>query len=243
MKRLLKTMAKKLIGRPVRAIVGRLGYDIAPKSPIRTSGGFKLYQYTKPDGTFDYERYRRVQTEGNKQKIGQQWALEENISFLSDYINRHLGKVEFGICHGTRQGMEQAWFKKYLGCRVIGTEISDTADQFPDTIQWDFHEVKPEWVGACDFIYSNSFDHSYDPEKCIQAWMSCVKKGGFCILEQSEVDEFATELDPFGAEFTLLPYLILTWSKGEFCVREILDAPKKTDDRLQFVRFVVIEKL
>ncbi len=243
MKHALRRIAKKLLARPMKAVAGRLGYEIAPKSPIRSSQGFKLYQYTKPDGTFDYERYRQVQIAGNKEKIGQQWALEENIAFLAEYITRHLGKVQFGLCHGTRQGKEQAWFRKYLECEVIGTEISDTAAQFPDTIQWDFHEVKPEWVNACDFIYSNSFDHSYDPEKCLRAWMSCVKKGGFCILEQSEVDEFATELDPFGAEITLLPYLILTWSKGEFCVREILAAPKKTDERLKFVRFVVIEKL
>ena len=26
-----------------------------------------------------------------------------------------------------------------------------------------FPEVKPEWIGKADFIYSNSFDHSYDP--------------------------------------------------------------------------------
>jgi hypothetical protein len=238
----VKKLIKTLVGRPLGAAAGKLGYEIVRKSPVTRRAGFELYRYTKPDGSFDYERYKQVQTAGNKEKIGIVWAKEENIAFLSDYISRHLGKVEFGLCHGTRRGQEQAWFKQYLKCDVLGTEISDTAEQFPDTIQWDFHEVKPEWIGACDFIYSNSFDHSYDPEKCLNAWMSCVKKGGLCILEQSDVDEFATELDPFGANITLLPYLILTWGKGEFCVREILEAPKKFDV-LAYVRFLVIQKL
>jgi hypothetical protein len=47
----------------------------------------------------------------------------------------------------------------------MGTEISDTAGQFPYTIQWDFHKTKAEWIDATDFIYSNCFDHSYDPQK------------------------------------------------------------------------------
>jgi len=92
----------------------------------------------------------------------------------------------------------------------MGTEISDTATQFPNTIQWDFHEVKPEWVGAVDFIYSNSFDHTYDPERCLNAWMSCVRSGGMCILEHSSLHGTggATQLDPFGAELSQMPYLI-----------------------------------
>ena len=82
--------------------------------------------------------------------------------------------VEFGICHGTRRGKEQEWFRKYLGCGVIGTEISDTVEQFPHTIEWDFHETKAEWINSADFIYSNSLDHSYDPKKCLTACTGAV---------------------------------------------------------------------
>jgi hypothetical protein len=241
-KNLINVLAKKLMAKPLKAVASRHGYEIVRTSPLAKRKGFELFQYAKPDGTFDYERYLRVQTAGNKDKIGQVWALEENIAFLSGYIAQHLRRVKFGLCHGTRQGKEQAWFKKYLDCEVVGTEISDTADQFPDTIQWDFHEVKPEWIGAADFVYSNSFDHSYDPEKCLKAWMSCLKTGGLCVLEQADVDEFASELDPFGADIALMPYLILTWGKGEFCVREILEAPKKVD-ALSYVRFLIVQKL
>jgi hypothetical protein len=238
----MRRFAKTLIGRPLRAAAGRWGYDIVRKSPIAKQTGFHLYQYRKPDGTFDYERYRQVQTAGNREKLDQVWAIEENIAFLADYITKHMGSVNFGLCHGTRQGKEQEWFRKYLHCDVLGTEISDTAEQFPNTIQWDFHEIKPEWMGAVDFIYSNSLDHSHDPEKCLRAWMSCLKKGGLCILEHSDADEISTELDPFAADVALMPYLILSWGRGEFCVREMIDVPVKIE-ALRYVRFLIIEKL
>ena len=71
-------------------------------------------------------------------------------------------------CHGTRQGFEQKWFSKNLECKVIGTEISDNANDYKNTIEWDFHNVKKEWIGSVDFIYSNALDHSYDPNKCLK---------------------------------------------------------------------------
>ena len=70
-------------------------------------------------------------------------------------------KVSFGLCHGTRRGFEQKQIKEEFSKRgkdvnVIGTEISDTANQFESTIEWDFHNVHPDWVNNVDFIYSNS---------------------------------------------------------------------------------------
>lgn len=226
----------------IQNIFHRLGYEITKIRPnVDSQGGFEIYKYLKPDGSFDYEEYKKIQTEGNIRKIDKVWVLEKNISFLSDYIKKTLGKVEFGICHGTRKGKEQEWFSKYLHCEVIGTEISDTAETFPNTIQWDFHEAKPEWINSVDFIYSNAFDHSYDPEKCLNAWMSCLKKSGLCILEHTSGHEQATRLDPFGAQIINMPYLILNWGKGKYSVREIIQAPVKIDD-LKYVYFIVIQR-
>ncbi len=231
-----------MIKKQIRKIANHFGYELTKRrSEVATENGVELYRYCKPDGSFDYERYREVQILGNKRKIANVWVLEENIAFLANYIQKTQGKVEFGICHGTRRGKEQEWFRKHLGCEVIGTEISDTATDFPHTIQWDFHEVKPEWIDAADFIYSNSFDHSYDPKKCLNAWMSCVKKGGICILEHTSGHEKATKLDPFGAHITQMPYLILTWGEGRFFVREILTAPAK-GDAIHYSHFLIIQR-
>lgn len=186
---------------------------------------FTLYKYIDSNGEFDYDEYRKIQIAGNKRKIRLTWVKRENIFFLSDYILKNMRKVNFGICHGTRRGKEQAWFKEYLDCDVLGTEISDTAKNFPNTIQWDFHEVKPEWIGAADFVYSNALDHSYDPEKCINAWMKCLKPNGMCIIEHGSAQEKTTKLDPFGAKAWVMPYLILKWGKGKFCVQDIAEPP------------------
>jgi SAM-dependent methyltransferase len=186
---------------------------------------WSVYPYLDKDGRFDYQRYRDIQVLANKRKIHAVW---ENIRFLADYIRKFIPRPAFGLCHGTRRGMEQQWFRRYLDCEVLGTEISDTARDFPDTIQWDFHEVKPEWLGAADFIYSNSLDHSYDPEKCLNAWVSCLRPDGILIVEHSTDHVEARETDPFGAHLAVLPYLILDWSKAAYSTREILRAPHAT---------------
>ncbi len=236
-------MHKVLAGR-VKKVLARFGYDIRVIDPAKQQkSGFTLYSFLKKDGSLDYERYRRIQIEGNKRKTDRVWVIEENIAFLASYIARVVESPQFGLCHGTRRGLEQAWFKKCLNCEVLGTEISDTASQFPDTIHWDFHEVKPEWIGATDFIYSNAFDHSYDPEKCLNAWMSCLRSGGICILEHSSghAASAVTPLDPFGADIAVMPYLVLTWAKGLYGVREIVEAPAKTED-MSYLFFLVIQK-
>lgn len=223
----------------VNNVIGPLGYQVTRHG----AQGYVLHNYAKRDGTFDYERYRRVQEEANKKKINSVWVIEENIAHLSSYVKSLVPDPRFGICHGTRRGKEQEWFRKYLGCEVIGTEISETATSFPNTIQWDFHEVKPEWINSVDFIYSNSFDHSYAPDKCLNAWMSCVKKGGICILEHSTNHEpgGASEMDPFGATLYYMPYLITTWGQGKFGVREIFEATTKRHS-LDHMHYIVIQK-
>lgn len=154
-----------------------------------------LHKYSSLD------EYTKLQTAGNKQKLVVSWARQQDIEAIVNYIHWAEGVFEFGICHGTRQGKEQAWFRKLLGIDVIGTEISDTATQFPHTIQWDFHYVKQEWLDTVDFIYSNSLDHSHSPEECLNAWMSCLRPGGLCFVEWSKDHgaDHVNHLDCFGA--------------------------------------------
>lgn len=224
----------------IQQFVRGFGYELKRVNPIKENAGHQLYQYRRIDDSFDYGSYVKAQTEGNKKKIQNVWVYEENIEYISRYIRKKVNPVRFGLCHGTRRGKEQEWFKKYLGCDVIGTEISDTAEQFPDTIQWDFHETKPEWIGAVDFIYSNSLDHSYDPKKCLAAWMSCLGPTGICIIEHSSQDEVSTSLDPFGAHVSVVPYLVLDWSEGAYSVREILDVPVKPS-WLRYNKFLILQ--
>lgn len=137
----------------------------------------------------DYKEYVKNQTTTNVGKLNNVWANNKDIGLLSKHITKNISDIKFGICHGVRNAWEVQQLRRSLKIDVIGTEISYTALQFENTIQWDFHDVKDEWVGSVDFIYSNSLDHSYDPEMCLGKWMSCIKKEGICYIHWSRSSE------------------------------------------------------
>lgn len=153
----------------------------------------------KTNGKFDYELYKEIQTLGNKGKIDRVFAQEANIHHLIQEIETLNPSISFVLCHGTRNAAEQKYFEKYLSkpAAILGTEISDNAHEYPMTIEWDFHETKPEWIGKTDIVYSNSWDHSYDPEKLFRAWLSCLSPQGVMALEWSRQHDSSPKLlDP-----------------------------------------------
>lgn len=230
----------------ISKLLARCGYAIrriTTDTEGPTNPNLELREYNRDDGQFDYDQYRRIQIKGNKDFIDSSWVLEDNISFLSEYLRQQLGTLRFGICHGTRRGDEQRWFRQHLNCEVIGTDISDTATQFPHTIQWDFHDRHPEWEGKADFIYSNALDHSYNPEMCLNTWVETLHVGGLCIIEHSNMHspEGVTDLDPFGADLELMPYLIARWGRDRYFLKELIDAPTRKDG-LRYLSFLVIER-
>jgi SAM-dependent methyltransferase len=165
------------------------------------SDEMRLFKFGDGDET-DLDLYRRTQIAANKRKINNQWVPEEHIAILSRYMLEQGVQVRHGICHGTRRGNEQMWFRTYLGpdADVFGTEISDTATDFPFTIQWGFHDVKPEWLGRMDFVYSNSWDHAHDPERAFAGWASCLRPGGLLLLDHgwNYLPQRVGATDPFG---------------------------------------------
>lgn len=163
-----------------------------------------LYKYK------NYEEYIAAQIKGNQKKINLQWATRDEIEFLSKYLLDNFNNIKFGICHGTRQGNEQKWFSEFTKAHVIGTEIGETAEQYPNTIKWDFNKLKQEWINNVDFIYSNAFDHTINPEECLKTWMLCVRMDGCCILEwtNKHTASHANMTDPFGASLEEYKQLI-----------------------------------
>lgn len=137
--------------------------------------------------TFEYENYEhyvREQVAGNHKKIHWQFKKKHHIR----WIKSQQSEADNIICHGTRNGGEQKGFKQfYKNAYIIGTEISDTADQFEMTVQHDFAEPIEEWVGKFDIIYSNSFDHSFNPEKTIETWKNQLSDKGMMFLDWNDV--------------------------------------------------------
>jgi hypothetical protein len=136
----------------------------------------KLFQHK------NYNKYVEAQVRKNVAKLNNVWVRKEEIKIICKKIKRIPG-VFFGICHGVRNAWEVQKFREILNINVIGTDISPTILEFPNSIQWDFHKIKDEWIDNVDFIYSNSFDHSYDPSLCLDQWMKCIKKDGLCFIQ------------------------------------------------------------
>lgn len=198
---------------------------------------FSIHSYLKPDGSFDLDAYRQIQEAGNKAKINVVFADEKTLRFIADYLPTPLK----GICHGTRRGMEQKWLSEMTGADVIGTEISETATSFPNTVQWDFHDRNEAWVGQFDFVYTNSHDHAHDPAKAITAWVEQLKPEGALVIEHTtrHTPEFADERDPFGVRPEFFPYLVAKWGAGRFAVTEILEPPFTKPNGNQIWVFVI----
>jgi len=84
----------------------------------------KIYEYK------DYDEYVEWQIRTNKSKKGWVYVKESTIQQISK--DRPLATRI--ICHGTRAGAEQRFFKKYLpNAEVLGTEIGDA--EYPMTVQ------------------------------------------------------------------------------------------------------------
>lgn len=184
------------------------GFTVESQPQVLTGDGFSLYRYP------DYETYREIQQEGNRRKINWQFVPQSHIKLCAEFLENAVGPVAFGICHGTRSGSEQAWFAQALSGNpdIIGTEISDNATDFPKTVQWDFHDPNPEWEGRADFVYSNSWDHAFEPLRAFSSWMQSLRPGGVMLLDHTagHVARKANQLDSFGIKRGRLQRLLRT---------------------------------
>ena len=108
------------------------------------------------------------------------WIHNSEFAIIVEAITRYTAFPHAGICHGVRTGNEVRKFREFLGSGVIGTDISNV--RFADVIAWDFNRINQEWVDQFDFVYSNSFDHSYDPGKTIGVWAQQLRKQGKLFL-------------------------------------------------------------
>ena len=160
----------------------------------------KVYQYK------DYQQYVDRQSIINKEKLYWTYVRRKTVKLICEDKKQ----ANFIICHGTRSGAEQKFFKKFFpNAYIIGTEISDTAWQFPMTIQHDFTKIKEQWIDKADIIYSNSFDHTIDPITTIQTWRDQLNKSGRIYLEYSERQSIGNEDDPLDATNEEIEHLII----------------------------------
>ena len=65
----------------------------------------KLYKYN------NYDEYKEIQIKGYQSKKTNVWVNTDHLkNILAPYILKYNPDVSFGICHGTRRGLEQQAF-------------------------------------------------------------------------------------------------------------------------------------
>ena len=214
----------------------KFGYRI---SKINTTDRlFKIYKYK------NYDEYKDTQIFFNKQKINKVWADENTLKILSNFLKENIKSEKIkGLCHGSRNGFEQKCFINEIpNAEVIGTDISETANDYDNSIVHDFHDEKKEWIENFDFVYSNSLDQSYDPEKALNTWINQVKKDRYVIIEHSDQHGVISsgKMDPFGVEANFFPYLLTEWFGHKISLKIIKSIKKNKNDAP--VYFFIIKK-
>ena len=137
----------------------------------------------------NYDEYVEKQTQANKEKITRVWADRHVMDSIVSWYTTHSGhRPAHILCHGTRTGAEQNYFLDNVpDAVVLGTEISDTAHMYENTIQWDFCKQRDEWVRKWDIVYSNSFDHSWpDPKQTLLTWKDQLSDNGMLVIDHTE---------------------------------------------------------
>ena len=205
-----------MLRRIVNRILRPIGLKIVP-----TQHDLLLYQHDYGDG--GYAAYRSTQIHWNKAKLGKIWADDRTLEAIAVDLDRR--GLRTGICHGARNGYEVSWFRDRLGSDVIGTDISDTAVEFPHMVVHDFHEPRDEWIGKFDFVYTNSLDQAFSPERALAAWSDQLRPNGCIYIEHTmqHAAEGACEMDPFGAHPMTVPYLLFKWGRRKYALADILE--------------------
>jgi SAM-dependent methyltransferase len=76
---------------------------------------------------------------------------------------------------------------------VVGVEINPHGSR-RDILVGSFDELPQEWSGKFGILFSNSFDHSRDPELTAKEWVRVVRPGGILIILWGEADSTETDL-------------------------------------------------
>jgi len=190
---------------------------------LTASGPLPLVrQFTYSDAD-TYAAYRAAQIRKAARDTADVWADEKTLDLIADYARARVPDLGFGICHGSKGGFESRYLAARLGCEVIGTDIAPPPNA-AGVIAWDFHEPRKEWIGRAGLIYTNAFDHAFDPRKAMNTWVEQLAPGGLIFIEHTLMHgpQTVTESDPFGAHPLVMPYLVLDWGKGRYCVSDII---------------------
>ena len=203
----------------INYLFGQFGWKLQRDFP-----DYVLFQYNS------YEEYRETQIKWNRIKLERIWAESQVLDLVIERVKKANGASNlFGLCHGSRNGFEQEYLARSLNGAILGTDISETALDFPNSVVHDFHDTNEDWVASVDFIYSNSLDQSWNPQLAIRVWVEQLKIGGLLFVEMSEghSPRQASKMDPFGVKPEYFAYLLTQWVGHKISV-EVVASSKQS---------------
>ncbi len=100
------------------------------------------------------------------------------------------------LCLGARQGTEVKTFQD-LGCFAVGLDLNP-GPKNKWVLPGDFHELQFP-AESVDVVFTNSFDHAFDPEKLIGEVKRVLKPGGLFIIEAIHGEEQAVAPDHYAS--------------------------------------------
>jgi len=129
----------------------------------------------------DYLNHQKVKTiDPNNRKIWttKEWQLK--IDWFTELFNQHIDIVKEcrdSLCICARMGQEVKTLQN-LGLRSIGIDLVPFE---PLVIQGDMHSL-PFETESVDFVFSNSFDHSLNPDIFVNEIERVLRPGGYSFL-------------------------------------------------------------
>ena len=96
----------RVLDKICRKYLRRRGYVVSRHPSRAGEGDYFIHDYKDGTDRFDYELYRSIQIAGNKTKLQNVYTDRETIEMICEFIRTKPGKLEHGLCHGSRNGSE-----------------------------------------------------------------------------------------------------------------------------------------
>ncbi len=164
------------------------------------------------------DHYRRAQHKTAKRRSSERgYYHKDEIRKIVDWVDYQVPQWRltelYGVCHGANSGREATEFEQ-----VLGNSLFLATDLFPKlgphkVIEHDFRRAVLEWEGAFDIVYSNSLDHSNEPQETLRVWSNQLKPNGFMFVEWTYSHRETKGGDCFGA--SLDEYMMLLEEAGQ----------------------------
>lgn len=126
----------------------------------------------------DHQASKTLDQDSRKKWLTIEW--DKKIKWFTEVFNQHndiIKSCKTGLCVCARMGQEVVALQSF-GIDSIGIDLVPNE---PYVITGDMHNL-PFSKNSFDFVFSNSFDHSLNPEKFIFEIEQVLKPGGYCYL-------------------------------------------------------------